>query len=402
MRLYEHEGKALASAEGIPVPRSRLVASPSDAEEAARELGGDVVLKAQVLAGGRGKAGGVLAAATAGEAGEMARRLLGGIIRGLPVRAVLVEERAEIAHELYVGVAIDEAEKRTVVAAGPGGVDVEDAAALGAQFARRTVDPFVGLPPFRARELASGLSRGRAMAHVAGVIGKLYALYRRYDATMAEINPLAVTPGGEVLALDVRCELDDDALSRQEGRLRAFAIPVRLDDGREPTELERRAAEIDRSDHRGVAGRVVEFGGDIALLIGGGGASLTVFDAILRHGGRPANYCEVGGNPTVRKVQALTRLLVSKPGVRSLAVIMNVVSNTRVDLVARGLIKGLLDAGVDPRVPSGCFPIVVRLAGSWEDDGYGILDQCGVRWLDRTHTMDEAARAIVELTRSRE
>lgn len=399
MRLYEHEAKALARDAGIPVPRGRLVATAAEAEDAAASLGSPVVVKAQVPVGGRGKAGGIRFADEPAIAREAAAELLAGQLRGFTVSSVLVEERLDISEEYYVGITIDEIAKRPVVMVGRGGgMGVEEAAAKGVEFARCHIDPFIGLQPFMARDLALTLTRTKAVSSATDVVVRLYRLYQAYDATLAEINPLVLTADGRVVAADCRMEIDDDALFRQRGRLTAMGIPIRQEAARPPTDLERRAAEIDNIDHRGVAGRVVEFDGDIALIIGGGGASLTTFDAILRYGGHPANYCEIGGNPTVRKVRELTRLLMLKPGVRSLAVITNVLSNTRVDLVARGVIKGLLDVGIDPST----FPIVVRSSGSWEDEGYRILDKYGIKWFDRTHSMDEAAEYIVKLARRRE
>ena len=396
MRLYEYEGKALVREGGIPTPYGRNVLSGRDACEVATEIDGPVVVKAQVLFGGRGKAGGIRFAATPEEVRDQANVLLGGTLRGAAVGSVLVEQRLEVVSEYYVGITYDEMERRAVVIAGrSGGIETEEAAAGGVEFARCYVDPFVGLQPYMARDIARRVVGGRSSTSLADIIAKLYRLFLRYDAGLVEINPLALTAEGSLIAADCRIEIDDDALFRQQDRLARLGIPVRQERGREPTELEMQAAEIDNIDHRGVAGRVVEFDGDIALIIGGGGASLTVFDAILRNGGRPANYCEIGGNPTVRKVRELTRLLMSKPGVQSLAVVTNVLNNTRVDLVARGVIKGLLDSGIDP----GSFPIVVRSSGSWEEDGYRILDKYGIEWFDRTRTMDAAARHIVDLTR---
>ena len=162
--------------------------------------------------------------------------------------------------------------------------------------------------------------------------------------------------------------------------------------GRPPTDFERRGVQVDAVDHRGVAGRVVEFDGDLGLVIGAGGGSLTIFDAIQRHGGRPANYCEIGGNPSVRKACELTKLILSKPGVRKIAVIMNVVSNTRVDIVARGVVKGVVESGYDPAEKIAIF----RIPGAWEGEGFKILEKYGVEYCDRTVSMSEAARRAVE------
>ena len=179
---------------------------------------------------------------------------------------------------------------------------------------------------------------------------------------------------------------------RQQDRMAALGQLVSTTTGRPPTTLETEAQRIDAIDHRGVAGRVVEFDGDLALLIGGGGASLTVFDAIRRYGGKPANYCEVGGNPTEEKVAALTKLLLSKPGVRKIAVIMNVVNNTRADVMARGVLMGLERSGREPSKTISVF----RIPGSWEREARAFLAKSGVEALGRETSLDAAARMAVE------
>ena len=185
----------------------------------------------------------------------------------------------------------------------------------------------------------------------------------------------------------------------EESRDRQTAILEELGVGREetrqarpPTEFEIKGAEVDAQDHRGVAGRVVEFDGNLGLVIGAGGGSLTIFDAIRKHGGRPANYCEIGGNPSVNKAKELTKLILSKPGVEKIAIIMNVVSNTRVDIIARGVIKGVVESGYDPAEKIAIF----RIPGAWEEDGFKILAKYGVEYADRTVSMSEAARRAVE------
>jgi succinyl-CoA synthetase beta subunit/citryl-CoA synthetase large subunit len=246
-----------------------------------------------------------------------------------------------------------------------------------------------------AREVAGALGlTGRNLLAASNLIQCLYELFYRYDATLAEINPLVRTNAGFV-ALDAHIELEDEALGRHPDLAPELGILPRPTQARPPTPFEEAAARIDADDHRGVAGRVVEFDGDLGLLIGGGGASLTVFDAMLANGGRPANYCELGGNPSVRKIKELTRLILSRPGVQKLAVIMNVVSNTRVDLVARGVIKGIVELGLDPREVLTVF----RVPGAWEAEGAKILRHYGVTFFDRTVSLDEAARVAVEKSR---
>ena len=198
------------------------------------------------------------------------------------------------------------------------------------------------------------------MNGIGAVLHQLADAFLRLDGVTIEINPLAETTEGKLIGLDAHVELDDDAAARLASELQRLGPIENSAAGRPPTALELEAQRIDAMDHRGVAGRVVEFDGDLALLIGGGGASLTVFDAIRRYGGKPANYCEVGGNPTEEKVAALTALLLSKPGVRKMAVIMNVVNNTRADVMARGAIEGVRRAGrvakrYDHRLPDTGF-----------------------------------------------
>lgn len=397
MRLYEFEGKKLCARKGVPIPTGQLAASPEEAQSIARQLGGRTVIKAQVLAGGRGKAGGIKIASDADEAGRLAADLLGKVIKGNRVDNLLVEEKLDISKEYYAGVTYDDVLKSSVLVFGStGGMDVEEIALRNSEVIHKfPIDAFMGLQPYRAKEIAKevGFSGGLLRQASALFLG-LYQVYDEFDATLVEMNPLALTADERLVAADVRVNIDDDATHRQT-LLAEMGIKAREDKGRPQTELERLAEEVDHLDHRGVAGRMVQFDGDIGLIIGGGGASLTVFDAILRYGGKPANYCEIGGNPTVRKVKELTKLIVRQPQIKCLGVITNVISNTRVDLVARGVIKGLLESGIDPRT----YPVVFRSAGSWEKDGYKILDKYGVKWFDRTQAMDEAARYLVALNR---
>ena len=190
---------------------------------------------------------------------------------------------------------------------------------------------------------------GKTLVGIGDVLTKLSQAFLACDGVTMEINPLVVTKESALVGLDARVEIEDEAVYRQKERLEPLGELMMTAAGRPPTPLELEAQRIDATDHRGVAGRVVEFDGDLALLIGGGGASLTVFDAIKTHGGSPANYCEVGGNPTEEKVAAITSLLLSKPGVKGMAVIMNVVNNTRADVIARGVLMGVEAAGKKPR-----------------------------------------------------
>jgi succinyl-CoA synthetase beta subunit/citryl-CoA synthetase large subunit len=353
------------------------------------------MVKAQVPMSGRGKAGAVVRVEDAPAARDAMARLLKGFVRGHRVEGVLLETAIRLRREFFVGITYDTARKQAVVLASPaGGMDLESMTEESPErLVRRPLDVRRGLHDFEAREAAVRLElRGRELLGFSQALRGLVEAFLALDCSLLEVNPLALTDGGRFVVADARMAIDEDALHRQGHLEKVYGIPRRDASGRAPTEFERRAAEVDAMDHRGVAGRVIEFDGDLGLLIGGGGASLTAFDAIRRHGGRPANYCEIGGNPSVRKVAELTRLILSRPGVERVAVIMNVLSNTRVDLVARGVIQGALDSGKDPAKAIATF----RVPGSWEEEGFKILRRYGVSFCDRTVSIDEAARLAVE------
>jgi succinyl-CoA synthetase beta subunit len=394
VRFYEHESKTLLARRGIAVPPGRVVRSAAEVTGAATAIGLPVALKAQVLSGGRMKAGAVRFAETGDEARSAAEALLALEIAGRRPEGLLVEAKVDAAREYYVGVTYDALAKRPLaIVSDRGGIDIEDVAAREPQHVvRRPFSALLPLPQFPFREAvgALGIAGGEA-ASLADVLHRLAQLFLTQDLTLAEINPLAALADGSLVALDCHLEMEDEAVARQRPLLEELGIEPAARQAREPTAFERRAAEIDQMDHRGVAGRVVEFAGELGLLIGGGGASLTAFDAVRRHGGRPANYCEIGGNPSVRKVAELTCHILGKPGVERLAVIMNVVNNTRVDLVARGVIKGCLDAGRDPAQAVAVF----RIPGAWEEEGFRLLRHYGIEPLGREVSIDEAARRAV-------
>lgn len=387
MRLFEHEGLALLREAGVPVATGSVVESPEEASAEAQLMGLPVVLKVQIPLGGRGKAGGVRVAGSPEAARATAEALLQTEIRGHRATQLLVQQYLEVAEALFVAATYDPTIKRpTLLASISGGVNVEDHSerVLHQPFSAQT-----GLATFQARELAIDLGySGRSLLDITGCLVHLAGFFLRYDALLAEINPLVRTPDGRLVAVDAHVELDDDALFRHPDLVERFDLAARAD--RPQSEFERRAAEIDASDHRGVAGRMVAFDGDLGLLVGGGGASITVFDALLDAGARPANYCEIGGNPSVLKIKELTRLILSQPKVQRLAVIMNVVSNTRVDLIARGVIKGIIELGQDPAEVIAAF----RVPGSWEDEGRIILERYGVRTYSREVALDEVARQV--------
>jgi len=397
VRFYEFEAKALLARQGVAIPGARLARTAGEAAEAASSLGFPAVLKSQVLSGGRMKAGAIRFVESAAEAREAAGAILALEIRGRQPVGVLVEPRAAVAQEYYLGVTYDTLAKLPVaIVSDRGGIDIEEVAEKEpGRISRRTFSSLLPLTEFPFKECVAALGIGRGeLTALAGILFRLARAFLEHDLTLAEVNPLARLEDGSYVALDCHIEMEDEAVGRQKALLEGLGAEPGGRAARQATPLEIRAAEVDASDHRGVAGRVVEFDGSLGLIIGGGGASLTAFDAVRRHGGRPADYCEIGGNPSVRKVAELTKLILSKPGVERIAVIMNVVNNTRVDLVARSVIKGCVESGRDPATTIAAF----RIPGAWEDEGFRLLRHYGVEYLDRSVSIDEAARWAIGRT----
>jgi succinyl-CoA synthetase beta subunit/citryl-CoA synthetase large subunit len=398
MRFYEYEAKALFGRHGAPLLRGGVAHSPEEARRIASELGGPVVLKSQVLTGGRMKAGGVRFADDPVTAAKEAEAILGLTIKGQTPRGVLVEERAPVAQEYFAAITWDGRAKRPVlIFSDMGGIDIEEVAETHPEHVAKvhlsTILPF---SPYKVKEAIAGVGvSGNDLTRLIPIVSALVEVFLRYDLTLAEINPLGKTQDGRFLVLDGHVDLEGDAREKHAALLAELGIGTEeTREARPPTEFEIRGAQVDAADHRGVAGNVREFDGDLGLVIGAGGGSLTLFDAIRKHGGRPANYCEIGGNPSVKKTCELTKLILSKPGVKKIAVMMNVVSNTRVDIVARGVIKGCLEMG---RTPSETIAIF-RIPGAWEDEGFKILRKYGVEYCDRTVSMYEAAgRAVAKM-----
>jgi succinyl-CoA synthetase beta subunit len=380
MRLFESEAKELLAERGLPVPQGVLVTRRGDLPD-----WGESVAKAQVLRGGRMKAGLVRFASDLETLAAETEEILAAVGPDEECAGVLVEERLPIEAEAYLGVLYDpRARVPVLIYSAAGGIDVEE----GGPAVKIAIDPAAGIADFELRgalrEAGVGGSDLRALTAAASL---LVSIFLEFDATLVEVNPLAKISGGAWTALDCHLELDGDALGRHRDLVDRFALSGRGEGARRPSEVEVAAAEIDSLDHRGVAGRLVEFDGDLALIIGGGGASLTVFDALRDAGASPANYCEVGGNPSVRKVAAFTRLLLERFAAERVAVIMNVVSNTRADLVARGVIEGCIEAG---RTPAEAIA-VYRVPGAWEEESDELLGHYGLRNLGRAVGIEEAA-----------
>jgi len=400
MRFYEYEAKALFARHGTPLLKGGVAKTAAEAKKIAADIACPVVLKSQVLTGGRMKAGGVKFADNPADAEKAAEAILALEIKGQKPRGVLVEQRAPIKQEYFVAVTWDGRRKLPVlIFSDMGGIDIEEVAEKHPEHVARVhLSSLLPFSPYKAKEaIASTGVTGDDLNKLIPIVSTLVEIFLRYDLTLAEINPLGKTEDGKFLVLDGHVDLEADARDKHAKLVAELGIGKdETREARPPTDFEIKGAQVDASDHRGVAGNVKEFDGDLGLVIGAGGGSLTLFDAIRKHGGKPANYCEIGGNPSVKKACELTKLILSKPGVKKIAVMMNVVSNTRVDIVARGVIKGCVEAGRDP----GQTIAIFRIPGAWEDDGFKILRKYGVEYCDRTVSMYEAAgRAVAKMQR---
>src|SRR5215468_4996742 len=398
MRFYEYEAKALFARHGAPLPKGRVARNPAEAAAAAAEITGPVVLKSQVLTGGRMKAGGVKFADTPAAAEAAAREIFALRIKGQEPRGVLIEQRAPVAQEYFAAVTWDGRRKLPVIVfSDMGGIDIEEVAESHPDHVSRThLSTLLPFSAYRAKEAVAAVGvSGDDLVRITPIVATLVDVFLRYDLTLAEINPLGRLADGRFMVLDGHVDLEADARDKHASLLAELGIgKEETREARPPTAFEIEGAKVDASDHRGVAGNVKEFDGDLGLIIGAGGGSLTLFDAVRKHGGRPANYCEIGGNPSVTKACALTKLILSKPGVKKIAVMMNVVSNTRVDMVARGVIKGVIESGYKPSEKIAIF----RIPGSWEGEGFKLLEHYGVDYCDRKVSMYEAAgRAVAKM-----
>ncbi|HTQ69443.1 MAG TPA: ATP-grasp domain-containing protein [Solirubrobacteraceae bacterium] len=396
MRFFEYEARELVRRAGVPVTDYGFTTEAEQAGEIAARIGGPTVIKSQVLSGGRMKAGGVKFADTPEEAVAHAREILTLEINGHMPRGVLVDPRAEVEQEYYAGVVWDGTRKQPVIIFSPvGGIDIEQVAEEQPErVGRRHFSNILPFSDFVAKEaIASSGVTGPALGKLVPIVSRLARMFVENDMVLAEINPLGRLADGSFVALDAHMDMENEARPRHEKLLGELGVgKEETRQAREPTPFELAGEQIDSSDHRGVAGNVTEFDGNLGLVIGAGGGSLTLFDAVRAHGGRPANYCEIGGNPSVSKACGLTKLVLSKPGVDKIAVMMSIVSNTRVDIVARGVIKACLELDFDPAEKIAIF----RIPGAWEEEGFKILERYGVDYADRSVSLNEAARRAVE------
>lgn len=366
MNIHEYQAKALFRSHGIPVPAGAVARTPGEAAEAAAKLGtGTLVVKAQIHAGGRGKAGGVLTADGPEAVRACAQRLLGKALvtrqtgpEGRVVRAVLVEEAQEIAHEYYVAVTLDRGTRRPVLMASPdGGMDIETVAAKTPErLFRLGVDPVWGLRDYEARRVAAFLGfSGKRLNACAGIFRKLFALYCACDASLVEINPLILTAGGNLLALDAKINLDDNALFRHPD-LRELEDPGEVD----PLELE--------AERHGL--NYIRLSGTIGAMVNGAGLAMATMDLIKQAGGEPANFLDVGGGAGAEKIAAGFRIILSDPRVE--AIFINIFGGIlRCDLLAQGVVMAARETGVK-------VPLIVRLQGTNAAEGRRILQESGL------------------------
>ncbi len=378
MKLHEYQSKQIFAKYGIPIPNGEVATTPAKARQIAERLGFPVVIKSQVLVGGRGKAGGIKVARDAAEAERLAGQILGMAIKGLTVDRVLVDQAADIREEIYLGVTIDRAQRKPVMmASSEGGVEIEEVAkATPERIFRLTIDPVMGLMDFQARNLAFDLGmRGAFIPQFTRIAQGLYQAFTGSDASLAEINPLVVTGKDELLAVDGKLVLDDNALFRHPDL-------AGLRDIQEEAEAERQARQAGLS--------YVKLDGEIGCMVNGAGLAMATMDIIKLYGAEPANFLDIGGGAKADKVAAALRIILSDPNVK--AVLLNIFGGiTRCDEVARGILEAL------QQVPTG-VPMVARLVGTNEEEGRRILAAADMM---TARSLAEAAEKAVYLAGKR-
>lgn len=382
MNLHEYQSKQLFAEYGISVPKGVPASTADEAVAAMDELGGDLwVVKAQVHAGGRGKAGGVKLARSTDEVRQFATEMLGTMLvthqsgpEGLPVNVVYVEAGSDIDRELYLSMLVDrEVSKVSFIASAAGGMDIEQVAEdTPEQIFTVAVASDAGLQPYQARQLAFGLDLDKKQSRqFADLIQKLYRLYLECDASLVEINPLIVTSAGDVMALDGKINIDDSAMFRQ----------ARLEEMRDPSqedEKERDAAEHDLN--------YVSLDGNIACMVNGAGLAMATMDLIKLHGGEPANFLDVGGGATSERVAAAFKLILSNDDVT--AILVNIFGGiVRCDLIAEGIISAVKEVGVS-------VPVIARLEGTNVDKGRSLLAESGLNIIAAEDLTDAAQKAV--------
>lgn len=374
MNIHEYQAKEILRAEGVPIPPGEIATTPEQAEAIARKFGGMVVVKAQVHAGGRGKAGGVKLARTPEEARDIASEILGMQIKGLTVYSVLVTAAADIASEAYVGIILDRATRKPVFMVSPaGGIDIEEVAATTPEkILKLPVDTRYGLLPYQASELGFFLFDDvKKVRAAAKIMMSLYQAFMKSGASLAEINPLVVTPAGDVIALDAKISIDDNELERHP-ELEA----LRDETAEEPSEVDARKSNL----------TFIKLDGDVGCIVNGAGLAMATMDLVKFYGGEPANFLDIGGSSNPEKVVNALRIITAEPNVK--AILFNIFGGiTRTDDVANGIVTAT-------RANPLKIPIVIRLTGTNEEIAMKILTENG---FTASSDMDEAVKKAVEL-----
>lgn len=378
MKLHEYQSKQIFARYGIPIPRGRVAATAAEAKAIAEELGGRVVVKAQVLVGGRGKAGGVKLARDGDEAEQQAASILAMEIKGLPVRKVLVDEAAGIESEIYFALTNDRAVRKPVmIASAAGGMDIEEvAASTPEKIVRVHVDPLLGMRDYQARDIAASIDLPRDYWKDFGKIASgLWRTYTESDATLAEINPLVITKDGRMLALDGKMIIDDNALYRHPD-----LAEMRDLDEEAPAETEARKYGLS----------YIKLDGDIGCMVNGAGLAMTSMDIVKLFGGEPANFLDIGGGAGADKVAAAMRIIISDPKVK--AILLNIFGGiTRCDEVAHGILEAI--SQIKPKVP-----MVARLVGTNAEEGRRLLANANL--ITAETLADAAQKAVAAAERS--
>ncbi|MEA1979390.1 MAG: ADP-forming succinate--CoA ligase subunit beta [candidate division Zixibacteria bacterium] len=374
MKVHEYQAKEVFDAAGIPVPPGKVVTNPVDAYDLAVEYAKPVMVKSQVHVGGRGKAGGIKYAETPEAAKVLAQKIIGMDIKGLTVKKVLVTVAEDIITESYVGIILDRATKQPVImVSSAGGVDIEEVAAKTPhKISKLHVDPVVGLKYYQARNLAYKLYREPSQVKKAtDIILKLYDVFWNVDASLVEINPLITNTAGEVVAIDAKLNIDDNALYRQ----KAIA-EMRDIDSEDPSEVEAREGDLS----------FVKLDGNIGCIVNGAGLAMTTMDLVKRYGGDPANFLDIGGSSNPQKVVTAMKIILSDPKVE--AILINIFGGiTRCDDVANGIVAAFKE--LKPNVP-----VVVRLTGTNEEKAKQILKKVNLPFGD---TLDDVVKKAIEL-----
>jgi succinyl-CoA synthetase beta subunit len=376
--LYEHQGKEIFFKHGLPLIDAETAMSPEEARAAAERLGGSVVVKAQVQIGGRGKGGGISLVDSPVEAERAARGMLEGGFKGMPVTRVLIERRVDIAAELYMAITLDRSARRyAAMTSSEGGVDIEEIARTRPESIRRaSIDPLLGLKPYQARRLVSGFPE-EAMEGAAEVLTTLYDIVVTEDATLVEVNPLALLADGRVVPLDAKITIDDNALIRHP-ELSEYQKAFVYD----PTEAKARQKGL----------QYVKLDGEVGIIGNGAGLVMSTLDVVQQAGGAAANFLDVGGGANEELMATSLEVILSDPAVRS--VLVNIFGGiTRCDVVAEGILEAL--TRVEAHVP-----IVVRLDGTNAEEGRKILAEAGHDRIVPAATMLEGARKAVELAKA--